>query len=302
VISLDEEKIVTIGLCVKNCANTIGSTINSIIAQDFPHSLMEIIIVDDGCNDDTIPVIIGRLSKTDLSFKLLKTGEKGLGVARQIVVNNARGKYIVWVDGDIVIPPDHISKQVKFMESNPQIGKARAKQGWLEKETGNFLANCGLFSYIEEIKGGKQPKISGIGGSICRIDAIKDAGGFDVRIKGAMEDIDLVLRMINRGWNICVSDAIFYHEHKISWKSTWNRFKWYGYGAHYIKHKYNMKMIGLTHLPLLAILISIKKAVLAFKYTRKKQAFFLPIPYLFGSIAWWIGFIKAHIEDYHPKT
>jgi len=45
--------IATIGVCVRNCEATIKEVINSIINQDFPHELMEVIIVDDGSEDRT---------------------------------------------------------------------------------------------------------------------------------------------------------------------------------------------------------------------------------------------------------
>ena len=294
--------LVTIGLCVKNCEETVGPTLDSIMSQDYSHNLIEIIVVDDGCDDNTISIIVGKLSKTGINFRILKTGGSGLGVARQKVVDHTGGRYIVWIDGDIIIPPDHISKQVEFMELHPRVGKARANRGWFETKTDNFLANSELLAYIDEVKKGKQPKIAGIGGSICRVNAIKDAGGFDKHIKGAGEDVDLAIRILARGWDISVSDTIFYHKHKTSWKDSWNRYLWYGYGGHYVRHKHQMKSIGLTHLPPIALLISIKKAVATFKHTGKKQSFLLPLPYLFGSIAWWIGFIKAHFEKYLPKT
>jgi cellulose synthase/poly-beta-1,6-N-acetylglucosamine synthase-like glycosyltransferase len=38
---------VTIGVCVRNCEDYIEDAIRSILDQDFPHELMEVIFVDD---------------------------------------------------------------------------------------------------------------------------------------------------------------------------------------------------------------------------------------------------------------
>lgn len=292
--------LVTIGLCVRNCEKTIGETLDSIISQNYPHNMVEIIVVDDGCHDSTIPVVMEKMSKTDINFEVIETGGRGLGMARQKVVDHANGKYIVWIDGDMVIPPDHISKQVEFMESHSRIGKARAKLGRFKSKTSNFLADSYFLAYIGEA--GTQRKLTGIGGSICRVDAIKDAGGFDVHIKGAGEDIDLATRMLACGWDFLTSDAIFCHMPKTSWKELWNQYVWYGYGAHYVRHKHKIKNIGMSHLPPLALAISIRKAVVAFKFTGKKISFLLPLPFLFCSFAWWIGFAKAYFEKYFPKA
>ena len=53
--------------------------------------------------------------------------EGGLGVARQIVVDKACGKYIVWVDDDVTLPKDFVRKQVGYMEQNPHVGIAGAR-------------------------------------------------------------------------------------------------------------------------------------------------------------------------------
>ena len=293
-----ENVLVTIGLCVKNCEKTIGPTLDGVISQDYPHNLMEIIVVDDGCNDKTISIVVEKLSKTDINFRLLETGGSGLGAARQKVVDHANGKYVVWIDGDITVPPEHISKQVEFMELHPGVGKARANWGWFE--TGKVVGDLQFLAYVDEVRRGIQSTMAGTGGSICRVDAIKDAGGFDTRIKGAGEDVDLAIRMNARGWNFSVSDTVFYHKPRMSWKGLWNQYTWYGYGAHYVSHKHQLKGIRLARPPPLAFVIGIKKSISAFKFTRKKISFFLPISFLFGSFAWWIGFAKAHIEKYNP--
>ena len=48
---------VTLGVCVRNCEGYIEEAIGSIINQDFPHELMEMIFVDDGSEDDTLSII-----------------------------------------------------------------------------------------------------------------------------------------------------------------------------------------------------------------------------------------------------
>ena len=122
-----EQFQVSIGICIRNCEKTIDRVIHSIIQQDYPHKLMELIVVDDGSTDMTFNHVKRLTSKIGIYMKVYRQNWKGLGAARNIVVRNAKGKYIIWVDGDMELPKDHVRKQVEFMEKNPKVGAAKAR-------------------------------------------------------------------------------------------------------------------------------------------------------------------------------
>ncbi len=102
-----------------------------------------------------------------------------MGQARQTVVKNTTAPYIIWVDGDMELPKNFISKQVKFMDANPKVGIGKGKYG-LDK-TGKLVANLEnmefLINFHEE--GETDSKSLGTSGCIYRLEAIRQAGGFD---------------------------------------------------------------------------------------------------------------------------
>ncbi|MCD6242829.1 glycosyltransferase [Candidatus Bathyarchaeota archaeon] len=289
---------VTLGLCVKNVEKTISYTMYSILNQRFPHELIELIIVDGQSQDNTMKIINRFLSISKIKSKVFFEN-KGLGFARQKVVDNASADYIIWVDGDVILPYDYVEKQVKFMDKHPRVAIGRARYGiWPRANIIGFLENIPFV--IETLKhDGEVPLgICGIAGAIYRLDAIREASGFDTNIKGAGEDTDLAYRIIAKGWSARLTSAVFYEIRKENWKDLWKEYDWLGYGGHFIFHK-NTSIINLYKMtPLAGFLAGALKLPFAYMLTHKKCAALLPFHYAFKRLAWCIGFLKAHFDGY----
>jgi len=286
---------VTVGMCVKNSEATIKEAIESIVGQDFPHELMEIIFIDDGSEDATLSIILSSVPRMDMQVKVFHSAWEGLGPARNAVVDNAQGEYIVWVDGDMILPNDHVVKQVEFMEQNPTVAIAGGSfQGFSEDSVVVTLENLEWQAIAFKNAGRKLGNRCHIcGGGIYRVSAIKQVGGFDSRIKGSGEDEEIECRVTKAGWSVFIgTPAIFYEKRKKTWKALWNEAAWYGYGGHYLLHKKkaatspSIFFTGLLH------------SLTAYRLTHRKVAFLLPIQYYFKKLAWFFGFLKAHMSGY----
>lgn len=292
---------VTLGLCVKNCAATIKKTIKSILNQDYPHELTEIIVVDDRSEDETLSILTESISiEKSLRVKVF-TGKNSLGKSRQIVVDNACGKYIVWVDGDITMERGHIQKQVEFMDQNPRVGKARGKWKPLyETSLPATFENMGLIDYESRHTRPNRTAtmLVGIGGSICRLEALLQVGGFDENIAGAGEDIDVAARMLKAGWLLRFSDAEFFHKQKDTWKGLLKQSFWYGYGGHYVSHRHKDLVSIWTMTPPVAFVSGVLSSFAAYKSMYRKICFMLPIVRFIKQAVWSLGFIKSHFDRY----
>jgi len=290
--------VVTIGVCVRNSSFTIREAIDSIINQDFPHELMEVIFVDDGSEDETLSIINNYTSKMDMHAKVFHHEWKGLGPSRNVIVNNANGKYIVWVDGDMILPEDHIRKQVEFMEESPTIGIAKARYGNCPEENlVGKLENVGFQAVDWKYCGKVTSRSLGTGGSICRVEAIRQVGGFDDRITGVGEDADIEYRIRNVGWLLYrATPALFYERRRKTWKDIWNEGFWHGYGGHYIFRKDKGIFAIYKMIPLAGFLAGVWYSIIAYKITRRKMVFLLPLQYTFKRTAWCFGFVKGQIE------
>jgi len=287
---------VTIGVCVRNCEKTIKEAIESIIKQDFPHELIEVIFVDDGSEDKTLAIINSYVSKMNMKVKVFHHEWKGLGATRNVVIKNSAADYIVWVDGDMILRGDYVRKQVEFMEQNEKVAIARGLfRGLPQKSLIATLENLEwtainfLSMHQEEIK----RMLHFCGGSIYRIKAIKEVGGFDEHIKGAGEDEEIEDRLRKAGWLVTDGARVmFYEKRKNTLKDLWRQYFWYGYSKRYsfVKKSKNLNYSSLL------LHFSYSKA--AYKLTGRKIAFLLPLQYCFKVIASSFGFMKAHTQKF----
>ena len=288
---------VTIGLCIKNAAKIVKTAFDSISIQDYPHELLKLVIVDDGSCDNTLSLAMKFAQESDIKTLVASSKGIGLGASRQIVVDNAEGDYIVWVDDDLVLEKDNIRKQVEFMEKNPNVGAARG----FYNPCAHSPTIISIYEYPAMLASHSESlKKIGTGGAIFRIEALESVGGFDSRIKGAGEDQDVSRRMRESGWVLTTncSARLFKKYPMATLKDLWKKALWYGYGTHFLFHKYKDKNYIKEFFPLIALLYGIKTSCSIYYVTGKKKVFVFALLYSFFMIAHAIGFINAHLDGY----
>lgn len=297
--------IVTVGMCLRNCEKTLKDAIESVIKQDFPHELMEIIFVDDGSEDRTLQIILSYASRTDIPAKVFHTKWNGLGHARNLVVNHARGDYITWVDGDIILSKDYLRKQVEFMEDNPNIGITAGIVGILSEKP--ILTLELIPAIMDHVRYGqprsftwKTEKLIGTGGSTFRVKALRQVNGFDEHLKGACEDMDVARRIKDAGWLIRLNNAVYYERHGdiSTLKDLCSKYIWYGRGAYSLYRK-NRKIFSVLRMcPPAGFITGFLYSLIAYKLLHRKMVFLLPFHFALKMTAWSLGFIKGQIIHY----
>ena len=102
-----------------NAQKTIKKTIESVIEQTYAD--WELILINDGSTDRTVE-IVNEIKESRI--KVYNYANAGVAKARDRGIENARGKYIAFLDADDFWTPDKLQLQLQTLKANPQGGVA----------------------------------------------------------------------------------------------------------------------------------------------------------------------------------
>jgi len=109
--------LVSVILPVYNCERFIGQAIESILNQTYKN--IELIVIDDGSNDDSLKIINSYLY--DSRLIVISRENKGLVYSLNEGIALANGKYIARMDADDISMLDRVEKQVGFFTKNHDV-------------------------------------------------------------------------------------------------------------------------------------------------------------------------------------
>lgn len=119
------ESLVSILMPMFNSDKWLADTLRSV--QDQTHSNWELIIIDDGSEDNSFE-IANEFSNNDNRIKVYQQPNKGACAARNKAFELSSGDYIQYLDADDLLVPNKIEKQLSTI---------------LNVNENNAIANCG---------------------------------------------------------------------------------------------------------------------------------------------------------------
>ena len=106
---------VTVAIPMYNAAPHLRECLDSVLAQTFRD--FELLIVDDGSTDDSVDIV---RSYADPRIRLLLNRHDYIG-SLNLLLSEARGKYIARMDADDVMVPRRLALQFAYMEAHPDV-------------------------------------------------------------------------------------------------------------------------------------------------------------------------------------
>ena len=101
-----------------NYGQFIGLTLESVLAQTYPH--WECVVVDDGSTDNTGEIVAGFM-QGDARFKFFRQKNQLQGAAKNTALKNSGGVYIQFLDADDLIETRKLERQVEYLERHPEV-------------------------------------------------------------------------------------------------------------------------------------------------------------------------------------
>lgn len=115
-VQVNRNDLVSIITPAYRCANVVTETIKSIILQTYPN--WELLIAED-CSPDNTREVIEGLMATDSRIKLIKLDHNvGPAIARNAALEQAKGRWIAFLDSDDLWLPKKLELSINFARIN----------------------------------------------------------------------------------------------------------------------------------------------------------------------------------------
>lgn len=283
---------ISVVIPVFNGERTIGSCLESIIRSKYPNTQFEIIIVDNGSTDKTINIIEDFKSSNN-HIKLYTEKIKNAYRARNLGIQKANGKIIVFTDADCIVNKDWLMNLAKGF-SEPSIGGV---SGDILPVFGNSIIE--RYSIMMELISPKVTLNSGFlpypptANVAYRKELFDKIGYFDTKmISGG--DADFAWRMqLETNYKILyIEDAIVFHKHRTNLRDLMRQQFKYGYGAVLLHNKYK----NFYHLKQKKKKNKISKIIYHVKRMKLYDLLFNSLLYMISYCGYFLGKIHGSIE------
>lgn len=107
-----------------NRSEKLEDCLKALFGQDYPKKEYEIIVIDDGSNDDTQQVLKKMQRTSNVSLRFFSQSNQGQGVARNKGIQEAQGEIILLIGDDIVATPQLLKEHDRMHKNHPEENSA----------------------------------------------------------------------------------------------------------------------------------------------------------------------------------
>lgn len=184
----------------------IVGCLEAVLAQDWPHDELEVIVVDGASSDRTAKRAAGVLEKSDLDrWEVLANELASTPSNLNIGLNASRGEVLIRVDAKARIPPDYVRRCVDTLRVNPEVvvvGGAQRAVAPTDGSIGSGIAQALNNRWVMGLSRYRRGARSGYADTVYlgsfRTSQLRAVGGWDPRFS-TNQDFDLNRRLSKLG-------------------------------------------------------------------------------------------------------
>ncbi|MBF0342824.1 MAG: glycosyltransferase [Nitrospirae bacterium] len=228
-----------------NAGATIGRCVEAVLNQTFKMNDYEVIVVDDGSEDETVKLLAG------LPVKLCRQANRGPASARNHGAREASGNILLFTDSDCVCEQTWIEEMVRPFE-DPNIAAVKGVYKNSQDSLTSRFAQIEFEERYEIMSGASTIDMIDTYCAAIRRDVFVRVGGFDEGFHSANnEDTDLSYRLSLAGYRMIFNPhAVVSHLNHPSTVSRYARQKfWRGYWRMVVYKRYPQKMLKDSYTP-----------------------------------------------------
>ena len=116
----------------------IDEAVQSVLSQRYPH--WELLLVDDGSSDSGTQIALAYADRFPHQVRYLCHAgrqNRGISASRNLGMQNARGVYLSYLDGDDALFPQAFAEQVDILEARPDVAMVYGPIQWWSSWTGD---------------------------------------------------------------------------------------------------------------------------------------------------------------------
>jgi glycosyltransferase involved in cell wall biosynthesis len=205
--------------------------LDALVAQDYPRSSFEVIVVDDDSPEPPEAAIEAYRERLDIS--LLRQGRAGPGTARNTAAHQATGVLIAFTDDDCRPAPQWLSALATRHERSPQHGLGGRTLNRLERNlcsvASQLIADAAYANYNQDADDARFFASNNLAFPTA---TFREVGGFAREFNVASEDRELCDRWRYLGNKLGYTpDAIVLHGHDLTLVGFCRQHFRYGWGA-----------------------------------------------------------------------
>lgn len=196
---------ITVVIPAYNEEQNIGACLTSIVASDYPHDKISIIVVDDRSTDGTAKKVKAfQTTHPAFALTLIKGTHQGKSPALNVGVSHAKTEYVVTIDADVILKKNTLVDLVApLKEKNVAATNCIASIHEPRRLIEHFQAIEYVLNNIIRVSFSSIYKNSiWFFGAVAAFkkDLLAEVGGFKTHT--LTEDMDISLELFNRGYRI----------------------------------------------------------------------------------------------------